>query len=57
MTNVQKFETLEDAVTAFSEQSKPILKKFARHQHFSPDSQKRRPAMHKRTKDSKGKRR
>lgn len=49
--------TMEDALEAFKSESKPVLSEYARHAHFTPGNQRRRPAMHKRGKDNKGKRR
>lgn len=48
---------LEDALVMFEAESKPILSEYARHAHFTPDRQKRRPAMHKKSKTNKGRRR
>jgi len=49
--------TLEQGIEAFTTESKDKLKEAARHKFFTPSNQRRRPAMHKRTKDNKGKRR
>ena len=40
MTNVQKYEVFEDAVTAFETESKPILKTYMQHLSFSPKANK-----------------
>jgi len=47
---------LEDALVMFEAESKPILKEAAQHRRFTPDRQKRRPAMYKKSK-TKGRRR
>lgn len=48
---------LEDALKMFETESKDRLKEFSRHKYFTPDNQRRRPAMHRRGKDNKGQRR
>ena len=47
---------LEDALKMFETESKDRLKEFSRHKYFAPDRQKRRPAMHKKSKTNKGRR-
>ena len=64
MILVSEFETLNDAITAFAAETKPILRDAQRRTHFSPDRAKQHKKArsaggnnHRRKKPEQGKRR
>ena len=41
MIITRQYVTLEEAITAFSAESKPTLKEYARHRYYSPEAHRK----------------
>ena len=41
MVITKRFESLEAAITAFSAESKPTMREYARHRYYSPDAHRK----------------
>ena len=41
MIITRRYVTLEEAITAFSAESKPTMKEYGRHRYYSPDAHRK----------------